>query len=211
MAYDKVVDSAVLDAGLKQIADAIREKGGTSDNLAFPAAMAEAIAAISAGGGAADHMGYPVVTGEVTFQEDVTSSYALEFAEGNRLRVKTTSGYIPRPFFVLVRSNASSSTNGAIKSISCPAYQAGSVKPNVYAFINAGSDDTSSWSSTYMKLTSLTWGTTADSVSSSAGSDKTFTNVTIPCSSNIKLGAGVTYRYVVGAPWGYPIDKVEVV
>jgi hypothetical protein len=51
MAYDKVVDSSVLDAGLKQIADAIREKGGTSDNLAFPAAMAEAIAAIEAGGG----------------------------------------------------------------------------------------------------------------------------------------------------------------
>jgi hypothetical protein len=46
MAYDKLVDSAVLDAGLKQIADAIREKGGTSDNLAFPAAMADAIAAI---------------------------------------------------------------------------------------------------------------------------------------------------------------------
>ncbi len=51
MAYDKVVDSAVLDAGLKQIADAIREKGGTSDTLAFPTAMAEAIAAIQAGGG----------------------------------------------------------------------------------------------------------------------------------------------------------------
>lgn len=51
MAYDKVVDSAVLDAGLKQIADAIREKGGTSDTLAFPTAMAEAIAAIEAGGG----------------------------------------------------------------------------------------------------------------------------------------------------------------
>lgn len=51
MAFDKVVDSSVLDAGLKQIADAIREKGGTSDNLAFPAAMAEAIAAIEAGGG----------------------------------------------------------------------------------------------------------------------------------------------------------------
>lgn len=54
MAFDKVVDSAVLDAGLKQIADAIREKGGTSDSLAFPAAMAEAIAAIEAGGGGAE-------------------------------------------------------------------------------------------------------------------------------------------------------------
>lgn len=52
MAFDKVVDSSVLNAGLKTIADAIREKGGTSDNLAFPDGMAEAIAAIEAGGGA---------------------------------------------------------------------------------------------------------------------------------------------------------------
>lgn len=51
MAFDKVVDSSVLDAGLKTIADAIRAKGGTSDNLAFPTAMAEAIAAIQAGEG----------------------------------------------------------------------------------------------------------------------------------------------------------------
>lgn len=51
MAYDKLVDSSVLDAGLKSIADAIRVKGGTSDSLAFPTAMAEAIAAIEAGGG----------------------------------------------------------------------------------------------------------------------------------------------------------------
>lgn len=54
MAYDKVVDSAVLNAGLTQIANAIREKAGTSDSLAFPAAMAEAIAAIEAGGGTFD-------------------------------------------------------------------------------------------------------------------------------------------------------------
>lgn len=50
MAYDKVVDSAVLDEGLKQIADAIREKAGTTDALAFPQAMADAIAAIQGGG-----------------------------------------------------------------------------------------------------------------------------------------------------------------
>lgn len=65
MAYDKVIDSAVLDAGLKQIADAIREKGGTSDNLAFPAAMADAIAAIEAGGGSSD-----VSAGTITFSEN---------------------------------------------------------------------------------------------------------------------------------------------
>lgn len=50
MAYDKVVDSAFLNNGLAEIADAIRAKGGTSGNLAFPTAMAEAIAAMETGG-----------------------------------------------------------------------------------------------------------------------------------------------------------------
>lgn len=69
MAYDKVVDSTVLDAGLKQIADAIREKGGTTDNLAFPVAMAEAIAAIeTAGAGNGAKISY----GSYTPTEDQT-------------------------------------------------------------------------------------------------------------------------------------------
>ena len=50
MSYDKVVDSSVLDAGLKQIADAIRAKTGVSDNLEFPNAMVEAINTIESGG-----------------------------------------------------------------------------------------------------------------------------------------------------------------
>lgn len=66
MAYDKLVDSSALDAGLRQIANAIREKGGTSDNLAFPAAMAEAIAAIQAGGGV------KIASGSFTVAEDLT-------------------------------------------------------------------------------------------------------------------------------------------
>lgn len=51
MAFDKVVDSAVLESGLTSIANAIREKAGTSDALAFPAGFAEAIASIESGGG----------------------------------------------------------------------------------------------------------------------------------------------------------------
>ena len=43
MAYDKVVDSAVLDAGLTSVADAIREKGGTSASLSFPQGFVDAI------------------------------------------------------------------------------------------------------------------------------------------------------------------------
>lgn len=77
MAYDKVVDSSVLDAGLKQIADAIREKGGTSDNLAFPAGMAEAIAAIEAGGGAEMILGREYMCGSFTLAEDTTGDYEI--------------------------------------------------------------------------------------------------------------------------------------
>lgn len=74
MAYDKVVDSAVLDAGLKQIADEIREKGGTSDTLAFPTAMAEAIAAIQAGGGG----GITYAKGTITPAENITGPFSIE-------------------------------------------------------------------------------------------------------------------------------------
>ena len=79
MAYDKVIDSSVLDAGLKQIADAIREKGGTTDGLAFPQAMADAIAAIEAGGGSGGE-GCKIVSGSFTPSEDIsvgTNAYTI--------------------------------------------------------------------------------------------------------------------------------------
>lgn len=50
MAYDKVVDSVVLDGKLKTIADAIREKTGTSDELTLDQ-MAEAVMGMEVGGG----------------------------------------------------------------------------------------------------------------------------------------------------------------
>lgn len=51
MAVDKLVDSAQLDADLTSVANAIRTKGGTSADLAFPADFVSAIAAIPSGGG----------------------------------------------------------------------------------------------------------------------------------------------------------------
>lgn len=50
MALDKLVDSTALDNGLTTVADAIRTKGGTTAQLAFPQGMADAIAAIPSGG-----------------------------------------------------------------------------------------------------------------------------------------------------------------
>lgn len=51
MAYDKAVDSAQLDAALTEVANAVREKSGTSTALKFPQEMASAIRDISSGEG----------------------------------------------------------------------------------------------------------------------------------------------------------------
>ena len=51
MALDKVVDSAVLDAGMKSVADAIRAKAGTTDLLAWPDGFKSAVEGIQTGGG----------------------------------------------------------------------------------------------------------------------------------------------------------------
>ncbi len=51
MAYDKIVDSSFLDGGLTRIADAIREKNGSSEALLFPDDFVVAIQAIEGGGG----------------------------------------------------------------------------------------------------------------------------------------------------------------
>ena len=50
MALDKLVDSSQLDTDLTSVANAIRTKGGTSAQLAFPAGFVSAIGAIPTGG-----------------------------------------------------------------------------------------------------------------------------------------------------------------
>lgn len=51
MAVDKLVDSTQLNADLTSVANAIRTKGGTSAQLAFPAGFVSAVEAIPTGGG----------------------------------------------------------------------------------------------------------------------------------------------------------------
>ena len=64
MALDKLVDSSQLDSDLTSVANAIRTKGGTSAQLAFPSGFVSAISAIPSGGGgiSADD----IATGNVT-------------------------------------------------------------------------------------------------------------------------------------------------
>ena len=54
MAVDKLVDSTQLDTDLTSVANAIRTKGGTSAQLAFPAGFVSAVEAIPAGGAVPD-------------------------------------------------------------------------------------------------------------------------------------------------------------
>lgn len=49
MSVDKLVDSTQLDADLTSVANAIRSKGGTSSQLAFPSGFVSAIGDISTG------------------------------------------------------------------------------------------------------------------------------------------------------------------
>lgn len=59
MSVDKLVDSTQLDSDLTLVANAIRTKGGTSAQLAFPAGFVQAIGDIETGGGG----------GSVTFEQ----------------------------------------------------------------------------------------------------------------------------------------------
>lgn len=91
MAIDKAVDSAVLDAGLKAIADAIREKAGTEDALAFPEGLVEAIEGIEAGG--------QYITGTITLAEDAQQFYIPKDV------VTSVDGMLPNFFVVWCTTN----------------------------------------------------------------------------------------------------------
>ena len=70
MALDKLVDSSQLDSDLTSVANAIRTKGGTSAQLAFPQGFVDAVEAIETGGGGytADDFGDPTKpSGAVTY------------------------------------------------------------------------------------------------------------------------------------------------
>lgn len=70
MAVDKLVDSTQLDADLTSVANAIRTKGGTSADLAFPSGFVSAVQAIPSGGGGTDFK--DLVEGTLTTVNDST-------------------------------------------------------------------------------------------------------------------------------------------
>lgn len=73
MAVDKLVDSTQLDADLTSVANAIRTKGGTSSQLAFPAGFVSAVQAIPTGGVTPTGTKQISITANGTTTEDVTN------------------------------------------------------------------------------------------------------------------------------------------
>lgn len=83
MALDKLVDSSQLDSDLTSVANAIRTKGGTSAQLAFPQGFADAIAAIPTGGGdyaAGDWAYLSKPSGDVISAAPLSSAAAGDYA-----------------------------------------------------------------------------------------------------------------------------------
>ena len=83
MSVDKLVDSTQLDADLTSVANAIRTKGGTSAQLAFPADFVQAIEDIETGGGIQEP--YKVASGKIIVasntQKVVLPVQASEFSK----------------------------------------------------------------------------------------------------------------------------------
>ena len=76
MAFDKVVDSVALDAGMKSVADAIRAKTGTTDLLAWPDGFKAAVDGIQTGGSTT-----PGAPSDITFYDydgTIVTSWTLE-------------------------------------------------------------------------------------------------------------------------------------
>lgn len=90
MALDKVVDSAALDAGMISVADAIRAKAGTSDQLLWPDGFRTAIEAISGGG---NRLSYDM------------GEFVLE-SNSNGTNVYINHNFGERPEFILVWTDA---------------------------------------------------------------------------------------------------------
>lgn len=92
MALDKVIDSAKLDAQLVSIADAIRSKGGTTDQLTL-AGMVDAINAIQTGSGST---GLAYDMGE----------FVLESDSNGKSGIYINHNFGERPEFILVWTDA---------------------------------------------------------------------------------------------------------
>lgn len=107
MAYDKVIDSSALEANLTSVANAIRSKGGTSGNLAFPSGFVSAIEAIASGGSVSEGN---IRTFTSTLATTVTSGNATLVPANDFLKSIRTD---PNAFVILWYTSPTASTSMA--------------------------------------------------------------------------------------------------
>lgn len=79
MALDKLIDSAELDANLTAVADAIRSKGSTTEQLSFPDGFVSAVEGIQAGDGADTGLEALIVGTLTDLYSETESVYANVF------------------------------------------------------------------------------------------------------------------------------------
>lgn len=151
MADYKVVDSAQLDADLKVVADAIREKGGTTEQLSFPQGMKQAVEAIQSGGGSGeefvgvkysnfDENGLPQVVDVSSLQEPpfVNPKYNMFYRFfqvvngnlGNGWYVKMTDVYLPN--WVIVFSQEMFANCASLKNVYGDFSRVNTISPNAF-------------------------------------------------------------------------------
>lgn len=107
MAIDKAIDSAVLEANLKAVADAIREKGGTSDTLAFPSGFADAIAAIESG--------REFKTGSIMYEANTACKDTYSNTK-KTYTIQHNCGYVPNLFLIYTEEDILENANKVTRS-----------------------------------------------------------------------------------------------
>lgn len=199
MALDKLVDSTQLDSDLTSVANAIRTKGGTSAQLAFPAGFVSAVQAIPTGGG-----GTRSETGSFT----IASGYATEKLITHSLNTQKIFGAVwaePDENNEVVAPDGYTLIFGNFTTVNQPNdlydgvtlvenYTSSSVKTAVYSPTSVAvlSSIKSTWTShdaswtRYRVDISNVW---AESVSTS--------EMKIKAGSSTYMRAGVTYHYKI--------------
>lgn len=204
MAFDKVIDSAELDAGLTATAEAIREKTGQTAPIPWEAmkGFATAIAGIQAGGGSGDGLAFDM--GEFVLDTDINNSIT-----GSGGGIPHSLGEVPD--FVLIWTDDFSDLSAENLS----PYSSTSFLG--YAWLNGLFGMTqqlaSAVSSDYGILISFSLGVNSYRLSAAAPSSlsymmdaeklptaEKFSLVNLGNSSNL-WRAGVTYKYFVSKAW----------
>lgn len=120
MALDKAVDSAMLDAGMTSVADAIRAKCGKTDPLVWPDGFKAAVEAISGGGNGGPYTNVDLLrTVEVT--EDVSAiqiDWMQEWAEYDNFIIRPNKIYFSVDDWLYVDVNSTGKAVYAEKRIS---------------------------------------------------------------------------------------------